>query len=141
MIIIYCTALIAGRLCLGPHVEARSFRRIASVLVESAAIVAIWTLFYAITREMGCQLLQIGETLMPQFVGLSNMLIYLRVGLGWSQSDASSPSNAASSGIVMTNPASIVGVSLNHTRSVGAYDLEVASGPVSDIGSQRGELK
>ncbi|KAF7314016.1 hypothetical protein HMN09_00560100 [Mycena chlorophos] len=114
--ITYCTALIAGRLWLSPPVEGRRSRRIASILIESAAVVAVWTILYAVSETAGWSIRNVLGSLTPQIVGVADMLIYIRIALGWSQVDsdssAASHSGAVSGTLIMTSPASIIEVDL-----------------------------
>ncbi|KAJ7112678.1 hypothetical protein C8R44DRAFT_533848, partial [Mycena epipterygia] len=55
------------------------------VLIESAAIWTAWTIFFGATFSTGSPLAFIGRDLMPLIVGLVNLLIHLRIGLGWSR--------------------------------------------------------
>ncbi|KAF7324513.1 hypothetical protein MKEN_00492000 [Mycena kentingensis (nom. inval.)] len=109
LIIIYCTVFIIGRLW-----RREVFRRITSVFIESAAILAVFNVFYGIALKCPSAhyLLPIPENLTPHIVCLANMLIYLRVVFGRSATSES----GSMSDIVMTNPASIVEVSLGTPR-------------------------
>ncbi|KAJ7924633.1 hypothetical protein B0H13DRAFT_2315348 [Mycena leptocephala] len=68
------------------------------ILVESAAIWAVWAVFFAVTTQTGSLLQILATDLAPPIVGLVNVLIYLRVGLGWSFA----PSNHETTGLKMT---------------------------------------
>ncbi|KAF7303909.1 hypothetical protein MIND_00621400 [Mycena indigotica] len=125
-IIFYCTAFIAGRLYHGPHQDARTLHHLAAIVIESAVILALWTLFYAITLKVGNDLRHLSGALMPQVIGISHVLIYLRIALGWSQTSERS----VTSDIVMTNPASIIEVNLT---DINTYDVESDGGRLEGV--------
>ncbi|KAJ7064611.1 hypothetical protein C8F01DRAFT_1127449 [Mycena amicta] len=76
------------------------------VLAESGALMAMWNVFYAAIQTQVGELIVLTMGLTPPIVGLANMLIYIRIGLGWSipQSD----SGADSTGIVITSDESML---------------------------------
>lgn len=45
---------------------------------------SVWAIFFAVTNQIGSQLRILATDLAPPIIGLVNVLIYLRVGLGWS---------------------------------------------------------
>ncbi|KAJ7131290.1 hypothetical protein C8R44DRAFT_594483, partial [Mycena epipterygia] len=55
------------------------------ILIESAAIWTTWALLFATTFLTRTALVLIVEDLTPAIIGLVNLLIHLRVGLGWSR--------------------------------------------------------
>ncbi|KAJ7112675.1 hypothetical protein C8R44DRAFT_530955, partial [Mycena epipterygia] len=54
------------------------------ILIESAAVWTTWTIFFAATFLTGSMLELIVRDLTPLIIGIVNLLIHLRVGLGWS---------------------------------------------------------
>ncbi|KAJ7126311.1 hypothetical protein C8R44DRAFT_549161, partial [Mycena epipterygia] len=54
------------------------------ILIESAAIWTAWAVFFVVTYLMSSTLQFIVRDLTPSIIGLANLLIHLRVGLGWS---------------------------------------------------------
>ncbi|KAJ7189446.1 hypothetical protein GGX14DRAFT_702035 [Mycena pura] len=105
---VYCTAFIAGRLWSARQApqksQAKLLTSVLAVTVESAAILATWTIFFAVTSETQSPLLLIVMNLTAQIIGLTNMLIHIRIGLGWSTHGDNS------TGVVMTSDASIFAV-------------------------------
>ncbi|KAJ7078732.1 hypothetical protein B0H15DRAFT_788745 [Mycena belliarum] len=83
---IYCTALIAWRLWrVHSVVRSEGGRTLMSVLViivESAALSASWALFFICVYAARSNLRFLIDVT-PSIVGAANMLIYVRVGLGW----------------------------------------------------------
>ncbi|KAJ7112527.1 hypothetical protein C8R44DRAFT_797469, partial [Mycena epipterygia] len=77
------------------------------ILVESAAIWTAWSIFFATTFLTGSTLQFIMRDLTPAIIGLVNLLIHLRVGLGWSRAEAPDATGAP-----MTSSASIFAVGL-----------------------------
>ncbi|KAJ7234522.1 hypothetical protein B0H12DRAFT_157444 [Mycena haematopus] len=82
----YCTALIAWRLwrvqsILKP-VGGNSLMSVLNIIVESAALSATWALFFIITYVAHSNLRFLIDVT-PAIVATTNMLIYVRVGLGW----------------------------------------------------------
>ncbi|KAJ7112655.1 hypothetical protein C8R44DRAFT_882417 [Mycena epipterygia] len=77
------------------------------ILIESAAIWTTWTIFFATTFLTGSRLQFIVRDLTPAIIGLVNLVIHLRVGLGWSRAEAPDATGAP-----MTSSASIFAVGL-----------------------------
>ncbi|KAJ7868446.1 hypothetical protein B0H13DRAFT_2351405 [Mycena leptocephala] len=100
---VYCTACIAWRIWRTNRVTQAIggglLMYVLVILVESAAIWAVWTVFFAVTTQTGSQLQILATDLTPPIIGLVNVLIYLRVGLGWS----SAPSIDETAGLTMTS--------------------------------------
>ncbi|KAJ7112696.1 hypothetical protein C8R44DRAFT_530579, partial [Mycena epipterygia] len=82
------TALIAWRIWKTSRVTAEVggglLMPVLVILIESAAIWTTWTIFLAATFLTGSTLEFIVRDLTPAIIGFVNMLIHLRVGLGWS---------------------------------------------------------
>ncbi|KAJ6562209.1 hypothetical protein B0H19DRAFT_1026996 [Mycena capillaripes] len=101
---IYCTALIAWEVwdtsVKGMDDGPLMVRSVTAALVESAAIWTLWVVFFAATYLTGSILLYLTTELTPSIVGLVNMVIHLRVGLGWSRTPDGS-------GVAMTSSASM----------------------------------
>jgi hypothetical protein len=60
---------------------------------------SVWAIFFAVANQTSSQLLFLATDLAPPIIGLVNVLIYLRVGLGWSFA----PSIDRTDGLTMTN--------------------------------------
>ncbi|KAJ7184525.1 hypothetical protein C8R46DRAFT_1208715 [Mycena filopes] len=94
----YCTALISWRLwrvqsILKPA-GGRSLMSVIAIIVESAALSATWALFFITAYALRSNLRFLIDVT-PAVVGTANMLIYVRVGLGWTQqSSAPAPTTA-----------------------------------------------
>jgi len=83
---LYCTALISWRLwriqsILKPN-GGRTLTSVLAIIVESAALSAAWAVFF-ISAYAAKSNLRFLIDVTPAIVGASNMLIYVRVGLGW----------------------------------------------------------
>ncbi|KAK7056060.1 hypothetical protein R3P38DRAFT_2850277 [Favolaschia claudopus] len=83
---IYCTGMMGWRLwrvqqILKPSGE-RTFHSIVAIIVESAALSSIWGLFFVATYAARSNLRFLIDVT-PAIVSSANMLIYVRVGLGW----------------------------------------------------------
>ncbi|KAJ7208678.1 hypothetical protein GGX14DRAFT_566888 [Mycena pura] len=82
----YCTALIAWRLwrvqSIVKPVGASNLMSVLAIIVESAALSAIWAVFFIVTYAARSNLRFLIDVT-PSIVGAANMLIYVRVGLGW----------------------------------------------------------
>ncbi|KAJ7301806.1 hypothetical protein DFH08DRAFT_1090072 [Mycena albidolilacea] len=100
---VYCTACIAWRIWRTNRVTQAIggglLMYVLVILVESAAIWAVWAIFFAVTNQTGSQLRILATDLAPPIIGLVNVLIYLRVGLGWSFV----PSIDGTAGLTMTS--------------------------------------
>ncbi|KAJ7131273.1 hypothetical protein C8R44DRAFT_978201 [Mycena epipterygia] len=111
LITIYCTTFIAWRIWRTSRatveVGGSLLMPICVILIESAAIWTTWLLFLATTFLTRSMLLLIAADLTPAIIGLVNLLIHLRVGLGWSPAEAPDASGAP-----MTSSASIFAVGL-----------------------------
>ncbi|KAJ7112694.1 hypothetical protein C8R44DRAFT_882446 [Mycena epipterygia] len=83
---IYCTTFIAWRIWKTSRVTGEVggslLMPVFVILIESAAIWTTWTIFFAATFLTGSPLAFIGRDLMPLIIGVANLLIHLRVGLG-----------------------------------------------------------
>ncbi|KAJ7094322.1 hypothetical protein C8R44DRAFT_718434 [Mycena epipterygia] len=93
---VYCTAFIAWRLwrvqsILKPA-GGRTLQSVLAIIVESAALSATWAIFF-ITAYAVASNLRFLIDVTPAIVGSTNMLIYVRVGLGWAH--APGPAAAA----------------------------------------------
>ncbi|KAJ7112661.1 hypothetical protein C8R44DRAFT_882421 [Mycena epipterygia] len=109
---IYCTTFIAWRVWKTSRATAEEvggglLMPICVILIESAAIWTTWTLFFATTLLTGSTLQFIVRDLTPGIAGLVNLIIHLRVGLGWSRAEAPDATGAP-----MTSSASIFAVGL-----------------------------
>ncbi|KAJ7131280.1 hypothetical protein C8R44DRAFT_774576 [Mycena epipterygia] len=111
LITIYCTTFIAWRIWRTSRatveVGGSLLMPVCVILIESSAIWTTWTLFFATTFLTGSTLALILLDLTPAIIGLVNLLIHLRVGLGWSRAEAPD-----ATGIPMTSSASIFAVNL-----------------------------
>ncbi|KAJ7131270.1 hypothetical protein C8R44DRAFT_774563, partial [Mycena epipterygia] len=99
LITIYCTTFIARATV---QIGGSLLMPVCVILIESAAIWTTWSLFLATTFLTGSTLVFIVGDLTPAIIGLVNLLIHLRVGLGWSPAEAPDASGAP-----MTSSASI----------------------------------
>nr|GAT60389.1 predicted protein [Mycena chlorophos] len=124
--IVYCSVLIAARLWLSPQVDGRRHRRVAAILVESAAIMTGWTVLYIVAMRIGLQFQQIVGNLTPQIIAIADILIYIRIALGWSQVETSNngSSGAANGTLVMTSPESIIEAIEVDLTDVGNIEME-----------------
>ncbi|KAJ7496288.1 hypothetical protein B0H11DRAFT_2000448, partial [Mycena galericulata] len=90
---IYCTALIAWRLWSVQSVlkssGGRTLMSVLAIIIESAALSATWAIFFIITY-ISYSNLRFLIDVTPAIVGTTNMLIYVRVGLGWAHAPVSS---------------------------------------------------
>jgi len=95
---IYCTSLIAWRLwrvqtILKPA-GGRTLMSVLVIIVESAALSAAWALFFILTYVARSNLRFLIDVT-PAIVGAANMLIYVRVGLGWAHAPATAAPSTA----------------------------------------------
>ncbi|KAJ6477693.1 hypothetical protein C8R45DRAFT_1102001 [Mycena sanguinolenta] len=85
---VYCTACIAWKIWRTNRVTQTIggglLTYVLVILVESAALWAVWAIFFAATIQTGSLLQILAVDLAPPIIALVNVLIYLRVGLGWS---------------------------------------------------------
>ncbi|KAJ7112686.1 hypothetical protein C8R44DRAFT_985090 [Mycena epipterygia] len=107
LITIYCTTFMASRIWrtsrATTEVGGGLLMSVFVILVESAAIWTAWTTVLTTTFLMGSTLAFILRDLTPAIIGLVNLLIHLRVGLGWSRAEAPNATGAA-----MTSTGSIL---------------------------------
>ncbi|KAJ7764304.1 hypothetical protein B0H16DRAFT_1718236 [Mycena metata] len=73
------------------------------VLLESSAAWSIWGFFFGLTSELGSPLVIIAAGLAPVMVGLTNLVIYLRVEL-----QCTRPQGSDLTGVALTSSASII---------------------------------
>ncbi|KAF7367864.1 hypothetical protein MSAN_00850900 [Mycena sanguinolenta] len=98
---IYCTAMIALRLwrvqrILTPvRVGGSILMSVVNIIVESAALSAAWAFFFVITYATHSNLRFLIDVT-PAIVGTANMLIYVRVGLGWAYAPTETNSSTTS---------------------------------------------
>ncbi|KAJ7064607.1 hypothetical protein C8F01DRAFT_770294 [Mycena amicta] len=122
---VYCTAFIAWRLWrvreieTGPTSQLGILTTLLAVSVESAAILTAWSVFYAVTNETESPLNLIASNLTSQIIGLTNMLIQIRIGLGWSRTTTTHESD-----MVMTSNGSMFRVNVHVAESVVDIDRE-----------------
>ncbi|KAJ7131277.1 hypothetical protein C8R44DRAFT_871789 [Mycena epipterygia] len=116
LITIYCTTFIAWRIWRTSRatveVGGSLLMPVCVILIESAAIWTTWSLFLATTFLTGSTLVITVADLTPAIIGLVNLLIHLRVGLGWSPAEAPDATGAP-----MTSSASIFAVGLQTENS------------------------
>ncbi|KAF7324333.1 hypothetical protein MSAN_02524200 [Mycena sanguinolenta] len=84
---VYCTAFISWRLwnqgrAIQPY-GGPSLRSVLAIMVESAAIYTIGTIFYLACYRSQSNLQLIVIDCWPAITGIACMAIYVRVGLGW----------------------------------------------------------
>ncbi|KAJ7131278.1 hypothetical protein C8R44DRAFT_871790 [Mycena epipterygia] len=98
LITIYCTTFMAWRIWRTSRatveVGGSLLMPVCVILIESAAIWTTWSLFFATVLLTRSTLLLIVGDLTPAIIGLVNLLIHLRVGLGWSPAEAPDASGA-----------------------------------------------
>ncbi|KAJ7362874.1 hypothetical protein DFH08DRAFT_327379 [Mycena albidolilacea] len=90
----YCTAFISWKLwkiqsALKPA-GGRSLHSIVAIIVESAALSTTWAIFFVLTYISRSNLRFLIDVT-PAIIGAANMLIYVRVGLGWAHAPAPTP--------------------------------------------------
>ncbi|KAJ6596339.1 hypothetical protein DFH09DRAFT_130085 [Mycena vulgaris] len=94
---IYCTALIAWRLWRVQNnvkpTGGRTLMSVVAIIIESAALSAAWAVFFMMAYAARSDLRFLIDVT-PAIVGGTNMLIYVRVGLGWAHAPAASTPNA-----------------------------------------------
>ncbi|KAJ7333448.1 hypothetical protein DFH08DRAFT_881270 [Mycena albidolilacea] len=104
---LYSTSFIAGKLVRHMMFQEKMeshggshLRSILAIMIESAAMHTTWAIFFATTYQLQSNLQFTVLDLTSPVVGIANMLIYVRVGLGWStQEEGTNP--AKSSGTMM----------------------------------------
>ncbi|KAJ7686381.1 hypothetical protein B0H17DRAFT_1072126, partial [Mycena rosella] len=95
MTTLYTTTFIASRILRANKIRTSSENGMMSfltILVESAGLQMIWMCFTAITQcvRSDAAFIAFSDTL-PVIIGIANLLIHARVGLGWSQDSAGPP--------------------------------------------------
>ncbi|KAJ6451268.1 hypothetical protein C8R45DRAFT_883357 [Mycena sanguinolenta] len=65
---------------------------VLAIIVESAAIYTIWTIFFIATYQSQSNLQFIAVDCWPAITGISCMLIHVRIGMGWAQMEGERPS-------------------------------------------------
>ncbi|KAJ6615213.1 hypothetical protein B0H10DRAFT_2041762 [Mycena sp. CBHHK59/15] len=90
----YCTAMISWRLWATSKmikpVGGRTLMSVIVIMVESAALCASWAIFFIIAYATQSNLRFLIDVT-PAIIGSANMLIYVRVGLGWAHSPTPIP--------------------------------------------------
>ncbi|KAJ7454157.1 hypothetical protein FB451DRAFT_1280323 [Mycena latifolia] len=131
---VYCTGVMTWRIWTTSremgNIDGGLLLSILVILVESAAIWTAWAIFFAVTYQAGSTVSALVTDLSGPFIGLVNMLIHLRVGLGWSHTLEASPA-ATASGVAMTSSASMFAVNIPTVSE--EYDLENVSTPVRTV--------
>ncbi|CCM06755.1 uncharacterized protein FIBRA_09052 [Fibroporia radiculosa] len=85
---VYCTVMIAWRIWyIHSAIGGRrgSLMSVLAILVESAAIYTIWTIFFLIACKLYPDLQPLAYLLLSVVTGISFMLINVRVGMGWEE--------------------------------------------------------
>ncbi|KAJ7112680.1 hypothetical protein C8R44DRAFT_882436 [Mycena epipterygia] len=130
LINIYCTTFIAWRIWRTSRATTEVgdglLMPVFVILIESAAIWTTWTIFFAATFLTGSTLQFIVRDLAPAIIGLVNLLIHLRVGLGWSRAEAPD-----TTGALMTSTASIFAVNLRTENNEYCLESVSQTGPTS----------
>ncbi|KAJ7189916.1 hypothetical protein GGX14DRAFT_484172 [Mycena pura] len=126
---VYCTAFISCRIWrvrrAPQESEFKPLMPVLAIIMESAAILAAWTIFFAITIETNSKLALVAIGSIPQMVGISNMLIHIRISTTHKRS-------SDDTGVAMTSPASIMiirGVTFPTTGSVATRTIKESSEP------------
>ncbi|KAJ7220923.1 hypothetical protein GGX14DRAFT_432437 [Mycena pura] len=136
---VYCTAFIAWRV-LGARqeaheTEARPLMSVLAVLVESAAILAAWTVFYAVTYETESELQVVAINLTAQVTGLANMFIHIRLGMAHTMRPRTGTQSSDANGVVMTSHASLFGVNFPTTTNSEYHESDCQC-PATDTGKE-----
>ncbi|KAJ7112695.1 hypothetical protein C8R44DRAFT_882447 [Mycena epipterygia] len=130
VITIYCTTFIAWRIWRTSRATAEVggglLMPVFVILIESAAIWTAWTIFLTTSFLMGSKLAYILLDLTPAIIGLVNLLIHLRVGLGWSRAEVLDATSAP-----MTSSASIFAVNLRTENNEHRLESVSQTGPAS----------
>ncbi|KAJ7106560.1 hypothetical protein C8R44DRAFT_325066 [Mycena epipterygia] len=125
---IYCTTFIAWRIWKTSRAEAEVggglLMPVLVILIESAAIWTTWQISFA--AMTGSTLQFIVSDLTPSIIGLVNILIYLRIGLGWSRAEAPNATGAP-----MTSEASMFAVNLQAANDEYCLESISPTGPTS----------
>ncbi|KAJ7454186.1 hypothetical protein FB451DRAFT_1280423 [Mycena latifolia] len=134
---VYCTVVMAWRIWTSSremgNIDGGLLLSTLVILVESAAIWTAWALFFAVAYQAGSSVSVLATDLSGPILGLVNMLIHLRVGLGWSHTlKASTTANAG--GVAMSGSASMFAVNIPIVSEV--YDLDNVSTPTRTVDKQ-----
>ncbi|KAJ7454188.1 hypothetical protein FB451DRAFT_1373607 [Mycena latifolia] len=126
---VYCTVVMAWRIWTSSremgNIDGGLLLSMLVILVESAAMWTAWAIFFAVTYQTGSSMTSLATDLSGPIIGLVNMLIHLRVGLGWSHTLKAS---TAAHDMAMTSSASMFAVNIPTVSE--EYDLENVSMPV-----------
>ncbi|KAJ7074101.1 hypothetical protein C8F01DRAFT_1099232 [Mycena amicta] len=80
---IYCTGLIAWRIWRAcqesVEMRARIFMSLLAVMIESATIWTAWSIFFVIVLARGSQVWIVVSSAVPCIIGITNVLIYVRI--------------------------------------------------------------
>ncbi|KAJ6495199.1 hypothetical protein C8R45DRAFT_986337, partial [Mycena sanguinolenta] len=130
---LYSTAFISWRLwhhgrTIQPY-GGLNLKSILVIIVESAALWTIWSLFYLVSYRAQSNLEFIVVDCSPAIAGISCMLIHVRVGMGWAHTNGEHP-NSTLSGTQLSSFA------VNITR-VRNTDIEGFDGPVDEVKEER----
>ncbi|KAJ7454246.1 hypothetical protein FB451DRAFT_1280601 [Mycena latifolia] len=131
---VYCTGMMAWRIWTSSremgNIDGGLLLSMLVILVESAAIWTAWAIFLAVTYQTGSSVSALATDLSGPIIGLVNMLIHLRVGLGWSHTLKASPA-ATASGVAMTSNASMFAANIPTVSE--ECDLENVSRPARTV--------
>ncbi|KAJ7454191.1 hypothetical protein FB451DRAFT_1280438 [Mycena latifolia] len=131
---VYCTGVMAWRIWTSSremgNIDGGLSVSMLVVLVESAAIWTAWAIFFAVAHQAGSSVTSLATDLTGPIIGLVNMLIHLRVGLGWSHTLKASTA-ATANGMAMTSSASMFAVNIPTVSE--ECDLENVSTPARTI--------
>ncbi|KAJ6526829.1 hypothetical protein B0H19DRAFT_1197143 [Mycena capillaripes] len=128
---VYCTALITWQIWSTSRVVKDLgdglLMPVLAILVESAAIWTAWAVFFAIAFQRRSLAEFIAKDLTPSVVALTNMLIHLRVGFGWSRTSAQGTSHSG----VMTSGADMgmFQVTMETTDSYNLGSVSTSTSP------------
>ncbi|KAI0358043.1 hypothetical protein OH77DRAFT_1398086 [Trametes cingulata] len=73
----------------------KSIMEALSIFIESAALYAVWGLFFFVTYQAKLSINVLANDCLPAVSGISLMLITLRISLGWAHRAPSSSANAS----------------------------------------------
>ncbi|KAJ7106639.1 hypothetical protein C8R44DRAFT_805603 [Mycena epipterygia] len=99
---------------------------VLGILIESAVIWTTWEISFGATFWTGSTLQLILSDLTPSIVGLVNLLIYLRIGLGWSRAE-----DPDATGAPMTSGASMFAVNIQAENEEYCLESISPTGPTS----------
>ncbi|KAJ7625830.1 hypothetical protein FB45DRAFT_72337 [Roridomyces roridus] len=85
---IYSTGFIAFRMSTAKCSPESRLTSFLTILIESAALQTFWLTFTGIAVLLGSLLEPFAADIFPAIIGIANLLIHARVGLGWSQDTA-----------------------------------------------------